>query len=82
MAALKKSTSRVIDRLEQSEMARSRALNSTLTVAMSCCAADPQAARFETWEAWVTAMQVGSALFDAAVAAEGPGRAASGSPAK
>ncbi|SEC11374.1 immunity 49 family protein [Streptomyces sp. 2314.4] len=72
MAALMESTSRVIGRLEQSEMARSRALNSTLTVAMSCCAADPQATKLETWEAWVTAMQVGSALFDSAVAAEGP----------
>ncbi|EFL26321.1 conserved hypothetical protein [Streptomyces himastatinicus ATCC 53653] len=72
MAALMESTRRVIGRLEQSEMSRSRALDSTLTVAMSCCAADPQATKLETWEAWVTAMQVGSALFDSAVAAEGP----------
>ncbi|MFJ9419956.1 immunity 49 family protein [Streptomyces sp. NPDC101227] len=72
MAALMESTSRVIDRLEQSEMSRSRALDCTLHVAMSCCAADPQATKLETWEAWVTAMQVGSALFDSAMAAEGP----------
>lgn len=72
MAALMESTSRVIGRLEHSEMSRSRALDSTLAVAMSCCAADPQATKLETWEAWVTAMQVGSALFDSAVAAEGP----------
>ncbi|MFJ5800752.1 immunity 49 family protein [Streptomyces decoyicus] len=72
MAALVESTSRVIGRLEHSEMSRSRALDSTLAVAMSCCAADPQATKLETWEAWVTAMQVGSALFDSAVAAEGP----------
>ncbi|MGY5134629.1 immunity 49 family protein [Streptomyces nigrescens] len=72
MAALTESTSRVMGRLEQSEMSRSRALDCTLTVAMSRCAADPQATKLETWEAWVTAMQVGSALFESAMAAEGP----------
>lgn len=72
MASLTASTQRVLDRLEASEMSRSRALDSTLAVAMSACAADPRAEKFETWEAWITAMQVGSALFDSAAAAEGP----------
>ncbi|MEU4083007.1 immunity 49 family protein [Streptomyces aureus] len=72
MAGLLGSTGRVLDRLEGSEMSRSRALESALTVAKSFCANDPWAGRFETWEAWVTAMQVGSALFDAAMASEGP----------
>jgi hypothetical protein len=36
------------------------------------CLTDPEAAKLETWEAWVTAMQVGCALFDSATAAEGP----------
>jgi hypothetical protein len=39
---------------------------------MSRCALDPRVEKFETWEAWVTAMQVGSALFDSAMAAKGP----------
>ncbi|MFE9968973.1 immunity 49 family protein [Streptomyces sp. NPDC005525] len=43
-----------------------------LTVAKSYCLADPTAQKFPTWEAWVTAMQVGSALFAAGTAAEGP----------
>ncbi|MFF4589916.1 immunity 49 family protein [Streptomyces sp. NPDC001388] len=72
MASLVASTSRVIDRLERSEMSRARALETTLTVAKSCCAEDPEADKFATWEAWVTAMQVGSALFVSATAAEGP----------
>ena len=72
MPGLLQSTSRVLDRLEGSEMSRSRALESTLTVAKSYCANDPEGSKFETWEAWVTAMQVGSALFDSATAAEGP----------
>ncbi|MEU8904731.1 immunity 49 family protein [Streptomyces mirabilis] len=71
MAGLLQSTGRVLDRLEGSEMSRFRALDSALTVAKSYCANDPWAGNFETWEAWVTAMQVGSALFDAAMASEG-----------
>jgi hypothetical protein len=35
------------------------------------CALDPRAVKFETWQAWVTAMQTGSALFAAATAPEG-----------
>lgn len=72
MAGLLQSTGRVLDRIEGSEMSRSRALDSALTVANSYCAIDPEASKFETWEAWATAMQVGSALFDAAMATEGP----------
>lgn len=71
MASLTESTNRVLDRLEVSEMSRSRALDCCLTVAMSRCAGDPQGEKIETWEAWVTAMQVGSALFDSATATEG-----------
>ncbi|OKJ29308.1 hypothetical protein AMK23_08375 [Streptomyces sp. CB02130] len=72
MASLTESTNRVLSRLESSDMSRSRALGCCMTVAMSRCAGDPQANQFDTWEAWVTAMQVGSALFDSATAAEGP----------
>ncbi|MFC5721706.1 immunity 49 family protein [Streptomyces gamaensis] len=66
------SLARILGRLEESEMSRSRALGSALTVAKQYCAADPEASNLETWEAWVTAMQVGCALFDSATAAEGP----------
>ncbi|WP_307065388.1 immunity 49 family protein [Streptomyces sp. B3I8] len=72
MQSLVTSTNRVIDRLERSEMSRSRALETTLTVAKSLCADDPEATKFSTWEAWITAMQVGSALFAAGTATEGP----------
>ncbi|MFF3061602.1 immunity 49 family protein [Streptomyces sp. NPDC057909] len=72
MAARIQSVSQVLDRLETSETSRSRALSSMLTVAKSYCLADPTAQKFPTWEAWVTAMQVGSALFAAGTAAEGP----------
>ncbi|NJQ03889.1 immunity 49 family protein [Streptomyces sp. PLAI1-29] len=34
-------------------------------------AVDPRVAKLESWEAWVAAMQVGSAMFAAAVAPEG-----------
>ncbi|CAM5540116.1 hypothetical protein GCM10010329_28100 [Streptomyces spiroverticillatus] len=70
LAGLTQSVRRIIDRLGESEMSRSRALASTLTVAKLRCAVDPEVEKFETWEAWITAMQVGSALFDAAVSTE------------
>ncbi|WP_325065088.1 immunity 49 family protein [Streptomyces apocyni] len=66
------SLGRMLDRIEESEMSRSRVLSSTLNVAKSYCADDPRGAEFPTWEAWVTAMQTGSALFAAGTATEGP----------
>ncbi|MFB9464307.1 immunity 49 family protein [Streptomyces cinereospinus] len=56
---------------EPDGVGRAQALSTTLTLAKSHCAIDPEAVKFETWEAWVTAMQTGSALFAAASAAEG-----------
>ncbi len=53
-------------------MSRHRALGRTLGMAKWRCLTDPEAAKLETWEAWVTAMQVGCALFDSATATEGP----------
>ncbi|CAL9444500.1 immunity 49 family protein [Streptomyces sp. enrichment culture] len=72
MAPLISGTRRILERLETSEMSRHRALSSTLTMAKWRCLVDPEAEKFETWEAWVTAMQVGCALFEAAMATEGP----------
>ncbi|WP_307814115.1 immunity 49 family protein [Streptomyces sp. N35] len=70
MESLRASVRRVLDRLASSDVARSRALSVTVHEAMSCCAYDPPAEELETWEAWITAMQVGSALFDAATASD------------
>lgn len=56
---------------EPDGVGRAQALSTTLTLAKSYCAVDPEAAKFDTWEAWVTAMQTGSALFSAATAPEG-----------
>nr|WP_234426956.1 immunity 49 family protein [Streptomyces niger] len=71
LAVLTKSAGRVLGRLEGSETSRARALNATLSLAKARCATDPEAAQIETWEAWVTAMQVGSGLFAAACTTEG-----------
>ncbi|MFI9614317.1 immunity 49 family protein [Streptomyces sp. NPDC052023] len=45
--------------------------SSALSTAKSQCRNDPTAEFLETWEAWTTAMQVGSALFASATAPEG-----------
>ncbi|WP_327097449.1 immunity 49 family protein [Nocardia vinacea] len=71
LAGLKENASWVIAGLDKPKgVRRAQALNMTLTLAQSRCATDPEAVKFETWEAWVTAMQTGSALFAAATAAE------------
>lgn len=71
MAPILKGAKRVLDRLETSETYRADALGDLLTTAEWHCLTDPKAGEFETWEAWVTALQVGCGLFDAAVATEG-----------
>lgn len=71
LEALAGSVARVLERLEQSDMARRRALDTTLTFAMARCEVDPDAEEFETWEAWVTAMQLGHARFALAAVPEG-----------
>ncbi|WP_405649157.1 immunity 49 family protein [Streptomyces sp. NBC_00019] len=72
MAPLIKGKERLLARIETSDVYRASALAETLTTAKWHCLTDPEAAKFETWEAWVTAMQVGCALFDSATATEGP----------
>ena len=44
--------------------------NRALANAKNLCALDPRAARIETWEAWVAAMQIGSALFRSATSSQ------------
>ncbi|MER7175185.1 immunity 49 family protein [Streptomyces mesophilus] len=72
MAPIVRSAVRAVERMEGSEISRSRALTATLTAAKWHCVADPDAAKIDTWYAWVQAMQVGSALFTSATATEGP----------
>ncbi|WJV46469.1 immunity 49 family protein [Streptomyces flavofungini] len=71
VAVLNETVDWILDRLERSEVARAQALSTTVTLAKSRCALDPLAGKIESWEAWVVAMQTGSALFAAATAEEG-----------
>jgi hypothetical protein len=47
------------------------ALDAAVAHAHALCADDPRAAKVETWAAWVTAAQIGGALFGTALAREG-----------
>ncbi|MGW2647864.1 immunity 49 family protein [Streptomyces sp. NPDC001393] len=69
--ALGETANWIIDEFADSPVLRPQALSTALTLAQQHCAIDPQAVKFATWEAWVTAMQIGSALFAAATAPEG-----------
>lgn len=59
------------DRLAQDPASFTPALETAVAHAHARCADDPRAAKLETWEAWVTAMQIGGALFTTALAREG-----------
>ncbi|MGW7364314.1 immunity 49 family protein [Streptomyces sp. NPDC054841] len=61
-----------IEGIEVSEDDRYDALTFSLSAAKWHCLRDPVAGDLETWESWVLAMQVGSALFAAGTAPEGP----------
>ncbi|MFF8974503.1 immunity 49 family protein [Streptomyces sp. NPDC014995] len=58
-------------RLAQDPAGFTPAFRAALAHAHARCADDPDAARFETWQAWVTATQIGSALFATTLAREG-----------
>ncbi|MEV6177251.1 immunity 49 family protein [Streptomyces sp. NPDC052015] len=59
------------ERLARDPAGFTPALGAALEHAHARCADDPDAAKLETWEAWVTAMQIGSALFATTLAREG-----------
>ncbi|WP_030252964.1 immunity 49 family protein [Streptomyces violens] len=67
---LDNSARRKIGSLERSPANFNMALGTSLLAAQTHCAHDPRAAMLPTWEAWVTAMQVGSALFAAATTSD------------
>ncbi|MEV5985493.1 immunity 49 family protein [Streptomyces sp. NPDC052051] len=65
---LAKTTRRRVDSLREFPDKFNLAFGSSLLTAKNHCGSDPRAALLPTWEAWVTAMQVGSALFASATA--------------
>ncbi|NBE53826.1 immunity 49 family protein [Streptomyces boluensis] len=72
VAPIVKSTESALADIETSEYDRADALMLAVTTAKWRCLTDPTAETFRTWESWITAMQVGSALFAAGTAGEGP----------
>ncbi|MFE9169424.1 immunity 49 family protein [Streptomyces kebangsaanensis] len=60
-----------VQRLERSPGSLDMALGTALLHLQARCAVDPRAARLETWEAVVTAMQLHSAIFAVTGATEG-----------
>lgn len=66
LAVLQENTRQLIAGLEERSTRLGDAQRVTLTLAQSRCLIDPRAAEFPSWDAWVTAMQVGSAVFAAA----------------
>ncbi|MCF1596041.1 immunity 49 family protein [Streptomyces muensis] len=66
MESLVRSTEDDVDMLVGHPHTFNLALNSALRNAKAHCASDSDAAVIETWEAWVAAMQIGSALFRSA----------------
>ncbi|MCY0954406.1 immunity 49 family protein [Streptomyces sp. H27-S2] len=71
MAPVSESAAEALAGLETSEDDRYDALTLTLAAAKWHCLADPIADRFTTWEAWILAMQAGTALLAAGQATEG-----------
>ncbi|WP_234433452.1 immunity 49 family protein [Streptomyces sp. NRRL WC-3549] len=72
MAPVIEGTKEALSMIDTSEDYRYDALMMTLTTAQWHCLTDPTASEFLTWEAWVTAMQTGSALFSAGTATSEP----------
>ncbi|MFG2813919.1 immunity 49 family protein [Streptomyces sp. NPDC048410] len=72
MAPVVTSAEDVLSCIETSEFDRYDALDHALAVARWRCAEDPEAALRETWDAWVTAMRVGTALFISGASTDGP----------
>ncbi|WP_369197160.1 immunity 49 family protein [Streptomyces djakartensis] len=71
LAVLQENAQELLDGLEEDSTGLGDALSTTVTLAQAHCLMDPRAAIFPTWDAWVTAMQVGSAVFATATATEG-----------
>lgn len=70
VAALTHATAEAMAALAANPAGLGDAFASALTLAHARCAADPRAGNIETWDAWATAVQLGSALFTGAQAQE------------
>lgn len=68
IAGLRESAQELIDGLEADSTDLGDALS--IILATSRCLVDPLASELPTWESWVNAMQVGSAVFAAATTTE------------
>lgn len=71
LAVLQESAEGWIDGLESDSSGLGEALDTSLMLAKAHCLLNPRASIFPTWDAWVNAMQVGSAVFVAATTPEG-----------
>ncbi|MEU5812073.1 immunity 49 family protein [Streptomyces sp. NPDC047718] len=71
IAVLQEDAQELIDSLEARPDNLGNAQHTTLTLAMGHCILDPRGSIFPTWDAWVNAMQVGSAVFATATLVEG-----------
>ncbi|MGD3112460.1 immunity 49 family protein [Streptomyces sp. YGL11-2] len=69
---LSERVARRIDRLQESANSIDFAFNTSVMALRARCVIDPRAAKAETWEATVNAMQLGSALFAVTGTSEGP----------
>ncbi|MFF4587134.1 immunity 49 family protein [Streptomyces sp. NPDC000345] len=70
LAVLQENAEELIEGLEADSTDLGDAQSTTLILAQSRCLLDPRGSIYPTWDAWVTAMQVGSAVFAAATTAE------------
>jgi hypothetical protein len=70
LAVLQENGRELIDGLEERSTRLGDAMGTTLTLAKAHCLMDPRGSIFPTWDAWVNAMQIGSAVFAAATTAE------------
>ncbi|MGW2256158.1 immunity 49 family protein [Kitasatospora sp. NPDC001660] len=70
LALLQKNAQALIDGLEDDSTDLGDALRLTVTLAKSHCLPDTEGSHLPTWESWVNAMQVGSAVFAAATTTE------------
>ncbi|MFD9270015.1 immunity 49 family protein [Streptomyces goshikiensis] len=66
VTALTRTVAESTGRLAQDPAALADAFASAVSLAHARCAADPGVARIDTWDAWATAVQLGSALFTGA----------------
>lgn len=71
LAVLQESAEGWIDGLEADSTGLGEAFDTSLMLAKGHCLLDPRGSLFPTWDAWVNAMQIASAIFAAATATEG-----------